>query len=558
MKSFIKLCLGAVTLAASFACEGSLGSQTEVDGDRSASDDQVLGGACELGEQPLRRLSSLQYENTLRALFGSELGARVVEGSMFPHTVIDQGFRGDAEANTVNTAESNAIEDNAERVASMIASDPGPFLDELLPCDVPDAPAVEEIADCLDAFLDEFGVRAYRRPLTNEEAEIITNLYDRVSAAQGAITGFAAVMQLLVQSPALLYRVERGDEKTDEGHVRLSSYEMASRLSYFLTDSMPDDELLRAASADELRLPEEVRAQAERLLQTPEFSTTLARLIEDWLHLYELENAPKDPEVFPAFTNTVRRALEQEAGRLLSHVLSQEDGSLQTLLETAVLPVSADTAPLYGIEVADDFEMVEVPGRRGVLSLASVMAVHAEADRTSPIHRGVVFVRDVLCTPLPALPGDVDTATALEDTSGLPTARERLAPLLEAPDCRNCHQAFNPIGLAFENYDATGAWRNAENSETIDASGTFRLDGEDIAFAGPEELLAHVAESDRVRDCFSLQSFRAMKGGKDVAEDACSIESTQRIARESGGDLREIILSLVQTPAFLYRTGVSP
>jgi hypothetical protein len=164
-------------------------------------------------------------------------------------------------------------------------------------------------------------------------------------------------------------------------------------------------------------------------------------------------------------------------------------------------------------------------------------------------------VRDILCESLPALPGDIDTAAPLEDTSNLPTARERLAPLLESPSCRNCHQAFNPVGLAFENYDAVGAWRDMENGSPIDSSGTFRLDGEDFAFSGPEELLVRVAESDTVRDCFSLQAFRAMKGQRESPQDSCSITIARTAAADSGGDLRETLLSLVETKAFLYRTG---
>jgi hypothetical protein len=326
------LCL-LTPLAALVACEGSLGSQApESSGD---GDDPAVAAACaddKLGQQPLRRLSSLQYRNTLTALFGAELADLVTEGSIFPHTVIDQGFHGDAEANTVNTSESNAIEDNAERIANLILDDPDPFLQGLVPCDLSSTSSTEEIEGCLDPFLEDFALRAYRRPLTEEEAAIVRRVFDQVSTDQGGVAGFSAAVQLIVQSPALLYRVERGDGETSEGHVRLSSYEMAARLSYFLTDSMPDEELLDAAASNELRTVEQIRDHARRLSDTEAFNQTLRRFFEDWLHLYELEDAPKDPEIFPEFSARVRDELLEETSRLLESVLEQGDGSLRTLL----------------------------------------------------------------------------------------------------------------------------------------------------------------------------------------------------------------------------------
>jgi hypothetical protein len=200
--------------------------------------------------------------------------------------------------------------------------------------------------------------------------------------------------------------------------------------------------------------------------------------------------------------------------------------------------------------------MMEVPNRRGLVTQASVMATLAESNRTNPIHRGAFFQEEVLCNDLPSLPGDVDTQTPLEDTSMLPTARERLSPLMENADCAGCHEAFNPTGFAFENYDAVGAWRTEENGSTIDSSGSIWLDGEQVEFANASELMDAVASSEQAEACYSLQWFRNAVGRKEYQEDACSIALVEQAARASGGDIREIVLAITQTDAFLYRTMV--
>ncbi len=509
-----------------------------------------------LPDQPLRRLSSSQYHNTLRDLFGAELALDMIMGSLFPVTQIDSGFEGDAEANVVNTAESNAIEDNAARIAASIVAGPDPFMQSL--CGLSAGYGGGDVDGCVDGFIDDFGARAYRRPLTEGERGIARGLYDALRAEQPAVEAFAGLVQLFVQAPALLYRVERGADEVSPGLLRLTDHEMASRLSYFFLDSMPDEELFTEADAGRLSTPAEIATQAERLMASPRFEAVLANFHRDWLRLYELETAAKDPALYPEFTEAVRTSLQEEASRLVNHIMQDGDGSIATLLGTREIPVNGALANFYGTDGGSDpdaWSPAELDDRRGLLTLASFMATQAEADKTSPIHRGAFFQSEVLCNPLPNFPGNIDTQTPLQDTSMLPTARERLSPLLaEGSTCAGCHTLFNPTGLAFENYDAAGLWRDQENGADIDASGTVELDGVAHDFESPLELMERVAESEQARDCYTLQWYRAALGRREFAEDACGLELVQQAASSNGGDIRQLLVALTQTDGFLYRT----
>jgi hypothetical protein len=186
------------------------------------------------------------------------------------------------------------------------------------------------------------------------------------------------------------------------------------------------------------------------------------------------------------------------------------------------------------------------------------MATLALETRTHPIHRGGFFRTQVLCQTLPALPGNIDIQGPLLDTSMEPTARGRLSPLTTRGDCSPCHMQINPLGLAFENYDAVGQYRSQENGVTIDASSSFVLDGTERSFGGPTDLVEALAQSEQVRDCYSLQWYRAANGRPDLPQDACGVATVRQVAEQSQGDIRQILRAVVQTDAFLYRPEVLP
>lgn len=517
--------------------------------------------ACEqrtLPTQPLRRLSAEQYQNTLAELFGP-VGAPLLTGSLFPATVITRGFANDADANTVNTNQSNAIEDNAEKIAAAILAGPDPFLRALLPCTLGTPVTDAQIDGCVDAFITRFGAAAYRRPISAAEAQVARGLYDGLRASQGAVKSWASVVQFFVQSPGLLYRVERGAGASADSPLlhRLTNYEMASRLSYLFLNSAPDAPLLTAAAAGQLATRAEIAAQARRLMGSPRFLGVLAAFHRDWLHLYEAA-AGKDAALFPAYTPAVVASLQREPEELLRYVLEQGDGSLAALLGSPSLPVNPTLASFYGLTPGSGsaWAPVAIPNRKGLLTRASVLAALARPNQTSPIHRGNFFRSSVLCEPELVLPANVDTSTPLKDASMALTARERLAPLTTRSDCAGCHRQINPIGLALENFDAAGQFRSTENGAVIDASGAVDLGAGLKTYLGPDQLVELLAGSPRVQGCYALHWFRAALGRLEVSEDKCSVATLKDLVVKSKGDLRELMVSLTLTDAFLYRRPV--
>jgi len=517
--------------------------------------------ACEqrvLPTQPLRRLSTQQYQNSLTALFGPTLSPALVNGSVFPTTVISKGFVNDADANTVNTAQSNAIEDNAERIATTILAAPEPYLRGLLPCMLATPIPDSQIDGCVDAFITKFGSAAYRRPVTTDEAAIAKGLYTGLRATQGATKAWATVVQFFVQSPAMLYRVERGAGPSSiTGTSALTGYEMASRLSYLFLNSSPDEELLAKAAAGELSTAAQVTAQARRLMAGPKFVEVMSAFHRDWLHLYEAA-AGKDATLFPGYTPAVEASLLREPEELLKYVLNEGDGSLKALLGSPSLPVDPVLAGFYGLPAGagTGWTAREIPNRRGLLTRASVMAALAKPNQTSPIHRGNFFRNSVLCEHELVLPANVDTSGPLKDTSMAKTARERLAPLTTRSDCAGCHRQINPIGLALENFDAAGQFRATENDSTIDPSGSIDLGQGLKPYLGADALIELLADSQKAQGCYALHWFRASMGRFEAAEDACSVATLKDLVVKSKGDLRELMVSLTTTDAFLYRRSL--
>lgn len=571
--------LTALLLTLSASCTGAVSSQ-EGDDEPGGSTGQMNSGgkpglpdlvapdddACKsrvLPVEPLRRLSGTHYENTIRDLFGPTLAPDLLSGSIFPPTLYSSGFEADAEANAVGTLASNAIEDNAERMAAIVLARADAYVRGLMPCSFPDVITDSDIDGCVNDYISSFGLRAYRRPLTENEHRLVRDLYDTVRAADSARDAFVATVQFFVQSPALLYRVERGLSEVDaDGSVKLSDYEMASRLSYLFLGSMPDLELFEAAASGRLSSPEDLSRQALRLMSEQGFEASMGRFHRDWLHLDALKSLVKDSSVFPSFNEDVRRSLVRETDLFIKHVLNDSDGSVSSLLGSSYRPVDAILAEYYGVEARDASEdnwvVVETPERRGLLLQASLMATLADDNRSNPIHRGGFFTREILCQELPPLPDDISAEATLQSSSGLPTARERLAPLLTDVKCKSCHAAFNPIGLALENFDGAGRWRNQEQGADIIADGEVDLGGEMKTFSTPQELAELIAHSEEARSCYAKQWYRAALGRREFSEDNCGITSLQLTAAKADGDIRSLLAALIQTDAFRFRRAVLP
>lgn len=553
--------IGCLGVACAMACySGREHGTSAADGATGEADDGATAGdsddgpgepamlTCEeIGAQPLRRVSQAQYLRIVGELLPDALGEQAVAMSTFPPTVIDTGFSTFATANTVSSAESIAIEDNAELLAQLFFDGRAEYVPALMPC-VSAGYMPEEIDGCIEGFVDDFGARAFRRPLTDGERAIMLELYQGIAADDGPEAGLTAVLQWVLQAPPLLYAVERGTP-TDGSYAALDSWELATRLSLFLRSSAPDDELMAAAADGRLVTRADVEREARRLVSAPEAVEAIGRFHREWMGAYALDAGVRTHDLWSTDTQS---AMLEEVDRFTAWFLAETDGSFATLMTASTFPVDDRLAEIYGL-AAGTAGGEPITHRSGLLTLASVMASQAHENRTSLIERGAFVRNHVLCSPTPPFPGDIDPEETLGDYSDLPTARERYAPLMEVAECAGCHTHINPFGFALEVYDWAGAYRSTEGGAPIDTSFDLVFGSIEGQFANAPELLAAIGASEEAQSCYATHAFRYALGRMDTPADDCSLEEIQAAFIASGGDVRELMVAITTSDAFMFR-----
>jgi hypothetical protein len=499
---------------------------------------------------PLRRLTLREYERTVRDL----LGLTDVPTASFPTDPIAEGFDNNAAVLNVSPLLAEKYMEAAEALANAAVAN----LSSLLPCD----PGIVGEPACARSFAESFAQRAYRRPPTPAEIERLLRAYAAGSADASFADGISLLIQTALQAPAFLYRFELGtDPNARQGLVRLSQYELASRLSYLLWGSMPSDELFAAAAAGQLSGPDQLVLWAEKLLAEPRARPALADFYRQWLGLGPLPTITKDPELYPELDDAMRSAMAAELPAFVEHVVWGADRRLSTLLTAPVGFVSGPLAAIYGVEAMSSGGPTQVmlnPAERvGVLTLPGLLAVHALPNQSSPVARGK-FVRErLLCQTPPPPPPDLNVTPPEVDASK--STRERFAEHTASAACAVCHELMDPIGFAFESYDAVGRFRALDGERPIDTSGWIAKSTDaDGTFQNVRELGNKLAASSQVQSCLATQWFRYTFGRHEGPADACSLASVQQAFQASDGDLVALLLAFVRTEAFLYRSAIRP
>jgi Protein of unknown function (DUF1592)/Protein of unknown function (DUF1588)/Protein of unknown function (DUF1595)/Protein of unknown function (DUF1587)/Protein of unknown function (DUF1585) len=516
------------------------------DGDDEGEPESQCGGDAAPGASPIRRLTAWEYDNTVFDLLGDDshpAAGFAQEGG--------SGFDNNADVSGVTRLQAQKYLDASEAISARAVADLG----TLLPCD----PVAGDEHACIEQWVDGFGLRAWRRPLTADERTGMLGLFDEVRANEDLPTAVGLVLQAFLQSPHFLYRVELGiPGEQGTAAIRLGDYEMATRLSYLLWGSMPDQALLDAAAAGGLATPEDVEAHARRMLDDPKARRMVEHFHEQWLGTVRLATLEKDTAVFPAWSPELSAKQVQEALAFVDHVFFTGEGTLDELLTAPYTFVDAELAELYGLPApaGAGLQRTEAAGGielSGILTLGGVLSAYALADTTDPIKRGLFVREHLLCQLPPPAPDDIPELPPV-DPNG--TTRERFEQHRADPACAACHAMFDPIGFGFENYDAIGRWRTTENGQPIDASG--ELAGADVAgeFVGVRELGTKLAASEDVAQCMTRQWFRFAYGRLESQDlDACNMDTLAVTFSESGHDLRELLVALTQTDAFLFRTA---
>jgi hypothetical protein len=415
----------------------------------------------------------------------------------------------------------------------------------------------ENEEDCAKQILSTLLRRAYRRLIDDDDLQSPLQAYQQGHADGGFEAGIESALAAILVNPQFLFRIERDPPNIAAGTAyRISGPELASRLSYFLWSSMPDDELLQLGESGELRKPEVLEQQVRRLLADEKSSSLVTNFAAQWLYLRNLDSVTPDMRLYPDWDDNLRQALRRETELLCASVI-REDRSVLDLLKTDRTFLNERLAKHYGIAhiYGSRFREVDIDNdshRGGLLRQGSILTVTSYATRTSPVIRGHWVLQNLLGSPPPPPPPDVP---ALEDnivSSTLPI-RERLKQHRANPACASCHQQMDPIGFSLENFDAVGRWRQTEAGQAIDASGGLLADGEFTGVAGLEQALLDRPELFVRTLTEKLLTFALGRGIEHY--DAPAIRQIVRDAKADDYRFSQLILGIVHSTPFQMRTA---
>jgi hypothetical protein len=508
----------------------------------------------------IRRLTHSQYNNTVRDLLDDQ--TRPADG--FPQEDFVSGFKNRPEGQGIPPLLAEAYSAAAERVAR--GAFRGGDQQGLIPCE-PRSVADQE---CAEAFVKEFGGKAFRRPLSASEIGAYTGLL-RAEATGLAdfVSGAQVVVEAMLQSPHFLFRTEHGS--TGE----LAQYETASRLSYFLWDTMPSDELLSSAAAGKLGNVDQVESIARKMLKDSRARTSMEEFLSQWLRFDRALTATRERRLFPAFSSELAGAMTEETRQLFNYLV-WDDGDFREFFSADYSFVSTALAELYGMSTpVEEFARVAYPGdsgRGGVLGHGSIMTLTSSPSDTSPTARGLFVREHFLCHEVPPPPPGVDATLPMVTELKPLTNRDRLEIHLNSPPCMSCHSLIDSIGVGFEQYDAIGKYREelllkfrGPNFDEADGDEKqvevkLKLDTdahvqglEGSEFSTPKQLGQILADDPGCQRCVVKQLFRYAMGREETAGDQSAIDEMLATFESSEFRFREMMVAVVKSEPFLGR-----
>jgi hypothetical protein len=503
------------------------------------------------GPRQIRRLSSDQYRNTLKRVFGDDVpaDAPVLRD---PATL---GYHVDADDSLIEDLDADALMGMAEEIATW-AKDNGRLDRFTTGCTNNDQ-------NCQQNLIRNLGERISREPMSDERVERFRKLFDD-ETVETFQDGAAMVVSAMVQSPYMLYRRELGPTNRDQNEYQLTAFEVASELSYFLTNAPPDDDLMQAAKQNRLSSKDDIDREATRLLAKPEAAGVIGEFVRGWTDIDRLlikakEGADLTPEL--------RNDMLQETVQFFAAVLNE--GTIGDLFGAQYTFLNKRLSDFYGIQGAsgDGFEKVDVSdGRRvpGLLGQGSYLTAHALADNSSPVQRAFVVRERFLCNDLPEVPTNLDTN--LKPQVATDTSRERYARHSSEEPCHTCHQLMDPIGFTFENYDGFGRFRAMEAGKPVDSSGGVPLmEGSTMVtpamtypLNGVAELADYLAQVEDVRACMinnlAYYGYGIANENKWASSDkVCTDNFIRQEARDSGNTLKSALMGVLHAPHFTSR-----
>ncbi len=403
-------------------------------------------------------------------------------------------------------------------------------------------------------FIRTFGRRAFRRPLTAAEEQRYQTVFDSgvtlVASGNAFADGVHMIVEGMLQSPNFLYRMELGTDGAP-----LGGYEMASKLSFLLRDTIPDDALLDAAAAGELDTTAGVLARATAMLAEPAGQATLGRYHAELLGLDRYAQIEKNRTAFPNYTQALNADFQLADQMFFDRIFAAGQG-VRELLTSPLAFVNAATAPLYGV-TASGSALTETqlgPERPGYLTRLGFLSLNATLNDPDPIHRGVDIINRLMCAELQPPPGTIPPLPTI--TPGQ-TNRERVNAFTGPGTCgEGCHGAIiNPVGFAFENFDAIGQIRTTDNGKPVDTSSELELSDGLHAFDGAPGLTALLAEAPSVHGCYAMHLAEYTLARDIAGGDRALVDGIEGMSMNDHASIKDIVLAVIGEPSFLTRTG---
>ncbi len=552
-RGLFSLSLG-LAVGLSSACSGTLGDpyDNEPSGGSGTTDTTPSAqGIAERSQFP--RLSHAQWEQTIKDLFHLDV-VTGLSASFTPDPLGGKAFDNNEAALQVTPGLWADYQRAAEEVALLVTSDPT-LLEKVLPPNLP-----SDLAAKRDTFLKDFDKRAFRRPLSDKEVTAFSGLFDSaktlVPDEEPFVAGVRLSMEAFLQSPFFLYRPEISGMPVGDGKIALSGYEVATRLSYALWGTMPDDLLLSAADSGKLSTKEGVEEEARRLLASERARATLIAFHDQLYDAEQYEGIEKSANLYPGFDPVVGADMRKELSLFIEHILFTKKAGLKELLTSRTTFVNARLAEIYGLDVAgltnDTFTEVELPEaeRSGLLTRLGFLAWKGTLTEPDTILRGVFVNRRIICQDL-GEPPDAAMGAKLGDEK---TDREKVNTLTGKGTCgETCHANFiNPIGFAFGNYGALGEYRTLDNGEPVDATGTFPFEEGKKSYDGATELSLTIAEGEQSHLCYSRYWLEYLFGRDRKKADGVLVAEVAAQSK-AGANVEDLVVLLVTADAFLTR-----
>jgi hypothetical protein len=482
------------------------------------------------------------------------LHARLLTPSQYDNTISDLVKVGGDPSKEFGGGVATQLDDLSVELranaAASIARQAAASLSQWSPCASPPATA----AACEQQIIDKIGPQVYRHPLAAAERQELQALFDAGVQEKDFATGVEWFLSGVLQSPDFLYQLSKLQAGEQSGQlVAIPAYELASRLSYFIWDSMPDDALYAAASTSELTDAAHLGSQLDRLLKDPRFLRGVTGFYTSWLNLGGFREVARDDA---AFTTDVVSALQTS---LLMSATQLYQGTapanISGLFTGSTYYLNGALRSFYGLTGSDTaFTATDMASdqRRGILTHPALMALLARPDQSNPISRGLFIRRSILCQDLPPPPAGIVIPPLPPVAAGLST-RDRLDQHTKSPLCASCHSLIDPPGFALENFDQVGRHRSADSGKPTDTSGTMSSAGDlNGDFATGNDLLTRIAQSQDVKGCFAQKYFEYAVSRLAANEDACSVDGLKKSFVPSG-DLLALVVSIANTDSFRFR-----